>query len=82
MIPLYEIISKMCIIAFSPLSDPFISITFSLTQPAQALFSTDAALYELFKYTVQYSDDTVAALREHDLSDQALLFQTIAETLK
>ncbi|KAL5475134.1 hypothetical protein EMCRGX_G027193 [Ephydatia muelleri] len=51
-------------------------------QPAQALFSTDAALYELFKYAVQYSDCIIAALRENDLGDQASSFQSIAERLK
>ena len=60
----------------------FVSVILSLKQPAQALFSTDAALYELFKYAVQYSDCIIAALRENDLGDQASSFQSIAERLK
>eukprot|EP00731_Ephydatia_muelleri_P021675 Em0014g266a len=45
------------------------------------LFSTEGAVYELFKCAVQYSDEIIAALREKDLTDQALSFQSIAEAL-
>lgn len=60
---------------------PVCIILFSLKQAAPVLFSSDGALYELYKYAVEYSDGIISALREHDLIDQALSFQSIAETL-
>ena len=55
-------------------------IAFPLKQPT-VLFSTEGAVYELFKCAVQYSDEIIAALREKDLTDQALSFQSVAEAL-